>query len=185
MKRKSGMSGRDIFMVVFLVLLLGGVAYYLGFYKPMVQEMSQVNAAIWDTEDQINVSVGKVARMEVMQAELDEIFSRPQEEITEIAPYDNKEVVLNELNGILQASEGYNLTFAEPNIQDNGAVRRNVTMNFTCADYESAKTIIENLNRNHWRCMVSNLSVLGSGDIMEDGVTVSATITFFESTKLS
>lgn len=185
MKRKSGMSARDIFMVVFLVLLLGSVAYYLGFYRPLMQEIGQVGDTIWAVEDQINESVTNVARMEVMQAELDEIFSRPADEITEIAPYDNKEVVLSELNGILQASETYKLTFAEPVMQEDGAVRRNVTMNFSCKDYESAKTIIGNLNENHWRCMVSNLSLSGNGDLMENGVTVSATITFFESTKLS
>ena len=54
-----------------------------------------------------------------MQAELDEIFARPADEITEIAPYDNKEVVLNQLNGILQASEQYSGGFVYEDCDDD------------------------------------------------------------------
>ena len=120
-----------------------------------------------------------------MQAELDEIFARPKDEITEIAPFDNKEVVLSQLNGILQRSEEYSLNFAEPSIQDDGTVRRNVAMNFRCVDYKSAKSIIKSLTDSQWRCLVSNLSVSSSGDLMAGSVQVNATITFFESTKQS
>ena len=120
-----------------------------------------------------------------MQAELDEICARPKNEVTEIAPYDNKEVVFNQLNGILQQSLQYSLNFSEPSIQDNGTVRRNVVMNFSCADFASAKAIINDLTNSQWRCLVSNLSISGSGDVMDGGVQVNATITFFESTKLS
>ena len=185
MKKTSKLSVREITMVVMLVVLLIGVIYYMTFYKPMQQEMASIAQQSSNVDSQINVVAAKVARMEIMQTELDEIFANADGEVTEIAPYDNKEVVLSQLNGILQSSLEYSLNFAEPSIQDDGTVRRNVTMNFRCADFASAKTIIKNLTKSHWRCMVSNLSLSGSGDIMEGEVQVNATITFFESTKLS
>ena len=184
MKRSTKMSGREIFMVVVLVALLAGVAYYMGFYTPLQEEIASINSQASAIDSQITAAASQIARMDVMQAELDELFADPNAKLSEIAPYDNKEVVLNQLNGILQASEQYSLNFAEPTFNENGTVRRNVTMSFSCADYASAKQIIKNLNESQWRCMVSNLSISGGGDIMEGGVSVSATITFFESTNL-
>lgn len=185
MNRKSKMSGREVFMIVLLVVLLAGVGYYMGFYSPLQKEMANIQSQTSSVDAQISAAANKIARMDVMQAELDEIFSRPKDEITEIAAYDNKEVVLNQLNGILQSSMEYSLSFAEPSIGGDGTVRRNVSMNFRCPDYESAKRIINSLTKSQWRCMVSNLSLSGGGNIMEDEVSVSATITFFESTNLS
>lgn len=185
MKRKSRLSGREVFMVCLLAVLLVGVVYYMGFYTPLQQEMASIQSQTSSVDAQISAAANKIARMDVMQAELDEIFSRPKDEITEIAPYDNKEVVLNQLNGILQSSLEYSLSFAEPNIGSDGTVRRNVSMSFRCPDYDSAKRIISSLTKSQWRCMVSNLSISGGGDIMDAEVSVSATITFFESTNLS
>ena len=185
MKKKSKLSGREMFMVVMLVLLVVGVAYYMGFYTPLQQELATIASQSSSVDSQISAASSRIAKMDMMQKELDEIFSRPEDEITEIAPYDNKEVVLNQLNGILQASLEYNLSFAEPSIQDDGTVRRNVVMNFRCADYYSAKSIIRSLTDSQWRCLVSNLSLSGGGDIMDGEVQVNATITFFESTNLS
>ena len=185
MKKSSKLSGREIFMVVMLAALLIGVGYYMGFYTPLQEEISNINNQASSIDDQISSTASQIARMDVMQAELDALFADPNAVVSEIAPYDNKEVVLNQLNGILQASEQYSLNFAEPNIGGDGTVRRNVTMNFSCADYDSAKTIIKNLTESQWRCMVSNLSISGGGNIMEGGVSVNATITFFESTNLT
>lgn len=185
MKKSSKLSSREMVMVVLLIVLVIGVAYYLGFYTPLQEELATIASQSSSVDSQITAASSRIARMDMMQAELDEIFARPEDEITEIAPYDNKEVVLNQLNGILQASLEYNLSFAEPSIQDDGTVRRNVVMNFRCADYASAKSIIRALTDSQWRCLVSNLSLSGSGNVMDGEVQVNATITFFESTNLS
>lgn len=185
MKKSTKLSGREIFMVVILAALLVGVGYYMGFYTPLQNEITSINSQANNIDSQISAASSQIARMDVMQAELDELFADPNAKVSEIAPYDNKEVVLNQLNGILQASLEYSLNFAEPSIGDDGTVRRNVSMNFRCADYASAKTIIKSLIENQWRCMVSNLSLSGGGNIMEGEVSVNATITFFESTNLS
>ncbi len=182
--KKSKISARETIMLVFLVVLIVGVVYYMSFYTPLQKELEDLNAQAAAIDTQIASSTSKITSMDRMQKELDEIFARPAEEITEIAPYDNKEVVFNQLNGILQLSDNYNLSFADPSIQADGTVRRNVTMSFSCADYTAAKSILEALNNSQWRCLVSNLSLSGGGDIMEGAVQVSATITFFESTKL-
>ena len=183
MKNFSKISGRDLGLLLLLVVLILGVVYYLTFLKPIRQEMAGIEGQIVQVEKQINTAAAQTARMELMEAELEKILA--EGEVSEIAPYDNKEVVLSQLNGILQPSLEYSLSFAEPSIQEDGTVRRNVTMSFRCGDFASAKTIVKNLTGSQWRCLVSNLAVTGSDDIMDGEVQVHATITFFESTKLN
>ena len=206
-------STRDIVMVVFLVVFLIGVLYYMGFYKPLQADLASITSQTVQTDDQINQAMNKAAEMKRMRDELDVILSQPKFQITEIAPYDNKNIVLNMLNGVLGASEEYSLSFTDPEIEEGGTVRRDVSMNFSCRDYDSAKIILRNLTKSNWRCLVRNVSINADGsvaehldedekkeleektededkaydenDLMMTPVSVSATITFFESTKLT
>ena len=183
--KKGKLSPREAGMLVVLVVLLIGVVYYMGFYTPLQAEMSSIAAESAQCDDEIVVANAKVAKMGQMQAELDEIFARPAKEITEIAPYDNKEVVLNQLYGILARTTDYALTFTDPDVQEDGTVRRNISMSFTCQSYAAAKEVIDDLTDSHWRCLVNNLAIsCKEEDMMQFPVDVNATITFFESTNL-
>lgn len=183
--KKSKLSARESAMLVFLLVLIIGVGYYMGFYTPLQKELASIAAQSNDIDTQITTSMAKVGKMNEMQEELDEILSRPANQLTEIAPYDNKEVVLNQLYGILGQTQDYSLNFTDPDVQSDGTVRRNISMSFHCADYASAKAVISDLTSSHWRCLVSNLSITSDdGNMLEQGVTVTATITFFEHTGL-
>ncbi len=183
--KKSKLTARETIMLVFLVVLLIGVGYYMGFYTPLQNELASISAQTADAQSQIAASMGKVEKMDEMQAELDEILARPADEITEIAPYDNKEVVLNQLYGILGRTADYSLNFIDPTVEDDGTVRRNISMSFTCGNYDAAKQVIKDLTDSQWRCLVSNLAInSANGNLMADAVTVTATITFFEHTGL-
>ena len=184
--KKSKLTGRETVMVLFLVVLLIGLGYYMGFYTPLQEELATISNQSNEIDAQITASMAKVGQMNDMQAELDEILSRPADEITEIAPYDNKEVVLTQLYGILGRAQSYSLDFTDPKVGEDGTVRRNISMNFTCANYESAKAIIRDLTDSQWRCLVSNLAIVADEeDLMKDSVTVSVTITYFEHTDLA
>lgn len=194
--KKNGLAAREKVMIAFLVVLLAGVLYYMLFYQPLQTELTSVANQSADLDSQLEVAAAKVASMDAMQAELDEILAQPQDKITEIAPYDNAKVVMSQLNGILSAAQDYSLSFQDPTFGDNGTVRREVSMQFTCADYASAKSIVEALSASHWRCLINSVAVAsgaeggtgtvtaGTGDILSGSVTVNATITFFESTSL-
>lgn len=184
--KKSKLSLRETIMLLFLVVLLIGVGYYTLFYTPLQNEMASIASQSADCDTQISTAMAKVAKMNAMQEELDEILSRPADEITEIAPYDNKQVVLNQLYGILGRTSDYALNFTDPDVQDDGTVRRNISMKFNCESYTAAKQVVRDLTDSHWRCLVSNLSIVcNEGDMMQYGVTVSCTLTFFEHTGLN
>lgn len=184
--KKSKLSLRETIMLVFLVVLLIGVGYYMFFYTPLQDEMNSLAVQSSECDNAIAGSMAKLKKMDEMQAELDEIFARPADEITEIAPYDNKEVVLNQLYGILGRTSDYSLNFTDPQVQPDGTVRRNISMSFHCESYEAAKDVIRDLTDSQWRCLVSNLAITcDEGDMMTMGVNVTATITFFEHTGLN
>lgn len=183
--KKAKLSTREIVMLVVLVVLLAGMVYYMGFYTPLQEELASIARQKTEVEAQIAASMEDVKTMNAMQKELDEILARPEDEITEIAPYDNKEVVLDQLYLILGHSENYVLSFVDPVVGADGTVRRDISMEFHCNSYEAAKTIIKNLTNSHWRCLVSNLTIEGDSlDVEANPVSVTATITFFEHTDL-
>ncbi len=183
--KKSKLTAREGAMLILLVVLVVGVAYYMGFYTPLQEELTSIANQTVDTEMQVTTALSKVGKMNAMQEELDEILSRPEDEITEIAPYDNKEVVLNQLYGILGRTADYSLNFTDPAVGSDGTVRRNISMTFYCESYEAAKAVIEDLTDSQWRCLVSNLAIVAEEDnVLENPVTVTATITFFEHTGL-
>ena len=184
--KKAKLTARESVMLVFLVVLLVGVGYYMGFYTPLQNDLSSIAMRSAETDTAITTAMTKVKKMNDMQAELDEIFARPADEITEIAPYDNKEVVLNQLYGILGRTRDYSLNFTDPEVQDDGTVRRNISMSFNYDSYKAAKNVIRDLTDSQWRCLVSTLSVAcQDGDVMQYGVTVTATSTFVEHTDLA
>lgn len=178
------LSARGSILVILFLVLLTGVAYFTGFYKPLQAELTAISNESLQVDAQIASAAAQADAMDAMQLALDEILSQTAGEITEVAPYDNKEAVLHQLNRILRRSEEYSLSFSEPSIAENGTVRRNVVMRFTCADFSSAKAIIQSLTDCRWRCLVGNLSISGAGDVMNGPVEVNATVTFFESTNL-
>ena len=181
---------KDAILVAILVIIIIGVLYYLCYYSPLQDEISSVKAQSADLDLTVAETQQKVNSMDAMQAELDEIFSRPKDEITEIAPYDNAKTVMNFLNGILSRANEYDLASPDPEITEDGMVRRSVNLSFSCSDYATAKTILRDLASWNYRCLLQDVVISGDNDGGSFGttggaVTVSATMTFFESQKIA
>jgi len=155
------MTRKDTILVVILALLVIGVVYYLAYYKPLVEDLESVDLKASQLDEEMAAGASKIGTMNTMQAELDEIFKRPEDEITEIAPYDNAKTVMNFLNGVLSQSTEYKLSFADPQIEESGTVRRNVTLSFSCVDYEAAKAILKNLASWNYRCLLGSVTISG------------------------
>lgn len=188
------LSSREVFMLIILVVLVVGSCWYMFFYTPLQNEILDIQAKSAQLDTDIATAAAKAAKMKSMQEEVDAILARPADEITEIAPYDNATVVIAQLNGILSASEEYNLTFRDVAVNSDGTVRRVINMTFRCESYASARIIVDALSGSHWRCIVNsvNMSVpqkeIEQGDmpnIMKYPVEVTAQVTFFESKNLA
>ena len=188
------LSTREVVMLLVLVVLVVGSCWYMFFYTPLQNEIQSIQAQCAQLDTDIATAAAKAQKMKSMQDEVDTILSRPADQITEIAPYDNATVVIAQLNGILSASEEYNLTFRDVAVNSDGTVRRVINMTFRCANYASARRIVASLSGSQWRCIVNsvNMSVPSNEierdrtpNIMAYPVEVTAQVTFFESKNLA
>ena len=203
MRRK--LNPRELMLLIILLVLALGSAYYLLFYTPTRDELDSLDASILATEDAIETDRLRVVERDRMKAELDEIFANDPDP-SSMAPYDNSRNVMHELHAILAETTDYSLSFANATASDSGdVVRRNVSLNFTCPGYSAAKEILQKLHDSQYRCLLSNLSVslrerahtggwwynflMGTVDARPDtdsvedelsDISVSASLTFFE-----
>lgn len=182
---KKTVSTKDTILIVLLLIIVIGVVYYLAFLKPLQAEINSVQLQSQELDSEIALASARVGALQEKKAEVEEILAQPASKITEIAPYDNSAEVLDRLNSVLKRSDTYNLSFADPNTDDNGIVRRVVNLSFTAKSYSQAKSILSNLSGWNYRSQMGNLNVSAKEDSIKEGsVSVTAAITFFESVNL-
>lgn len=112
-----------------------------------------------------------------MERELDEIFAADPNPVS-IAPYDNLQPVMFELNAILQSTPEYSLSFGTVDTEE-AIIRRQILLSYTSGSYEGAKAVLQQLHDSAYRCMLDDVSIsMGEGD--GGNVSVNASLVFFE-----
>ena len=112
-----------------------------------------------------------------MERELEALFADGAEPVA-IADYDNLQPVMFELNGILQSTPEYSLSFGTVDTEET-IVRRQILLSYTSGSYEAAKEVLQRLHDSAYRCMLDNVSI-SIGERDEGNVSVSASLVFFE-----
>lgn len=164
----------------FLILAALAALWYLGFRLPLDRDLAKIAAQSAALEAQITDGAGAAAAMNVMEEALASVDSDgPQ-----VAPYDNLEGVLAQLNAALNTAGEYSLRFSDPAVSGDGAVRRSVVLQFSCESFTDAEGILQTLTDGPWLCRISGLTLRSSNGLASGPITASATITFYESTKL-
>lgn len=164
----------------FLILLALTALWYFGFRLPLHREMAEITAQSAVLETQIADRAGKAAAMNAMEAAL----ASADPMAPQVAPYDNLEGVLDQLNTALKTAGEYSLRFSDPAIGKDGTVRRSVVMQFSCDSFAAAEGILQKLTDGPWLCRISGLTLRASNGLAAGPITASATVTFYESQKL-
>ena len=174
MRRK--LTAREWVLLALLGIIVLVSGYILLYYNPMSlrRDAAIADAALYD--DQTEAATLRVEQKRRMERELEEIFAA-DDDPKSLAPYDNLQPVMLELNSILSAAEDYSLSFGTVNEEEH-IVRRSISLSFTCGDYKAAKKILQNLHDSDYRCMLDNLTVSLGGE--GSSVSVNSTIVFFE-----
>jgi len=174
-------TAREKALLLILIILLLGVAYYFAVQIPVSERILTANTTESAAKDEISVETVKATKMKKMQEVIDNADANSSK--AEIPAYDNLEKVMLQLDAILGTTTDYNLTFEQLSKGDN-LIYRPINMSFTCPNYSAAKTVLENLNNCKYRCMLDNISVgttvSSNNDIFTNEVEVSLTVTFIE-----
>lgn len=178
--KKSSLSTREIVMIVLLVVLLGGVIYYMGFLTPLQNELADIKSQTVDVETQIESYTEKLTQLTFMENTLKELDKK-----TEVAPYDNLVEVLVAMNQYLKENAiSYNVDFMDPEVAEDGTTRRVVSMEIECLDYASARAMVDDLTGSKWRCLVRDTVIVpatdGNENLLTGPVKVELEVTFFE-----
>lgn len=173
---KRELTQREKILLVILIVLALGAAYYLFFYVPTQEKMDQCRTAIAETEDALVLADAKVTRMKRMEAELAVILADGAENVKALPQYDNSGNVMRELYDILGQAGTYEISFTTVNIEESVA-RRNIDMSYACPDYAAAKNILSRISDSDYRCLLKDIVINEGGD---SGCRVSVNITYFE-----
>ena len=172
---RSFSTSEKVLMLVLAVLLVVACYYFL-----VVKNVADTIAA---NEDRLAVNAQEMlaadrARMKAELEALGEDGTLPV-----VAVYDNIRNELNELNALMGGATTYNLSFAQPTVEDK-LVRREVTVSFTVPDYAAALDVVRKLENGTYRCEITDFSVNGDmlADGTVDGVDAVLTVTYLETT---
>lgn len=170
------------------VVLLLAVIWYQFIYVATRDEIAAANAELETTQTNLTIEQARADKRAAMLAELDTL--KNQQAVTEIPEFDNIQNVMNTLNTVLAQATSYELNFADPvQAEDSSLVRRTVTMNFVCPNMTAADTIIRDLYKSPYRCVIDSIGLAaddaaGNADniasLASDPVQVSMTITYYE-----
>lgn len=175
MKRK--LTAREWVLLGILAVLVVVSGYVMLFYMPVT---ARRDSAINETKTcQLELEAAQLRLEEKrrMERELEEIFARSEDPVS-LAPYDNLQPVMMELNAILGGAKDYSLSFGTVDTEEP-IVRRSISMTYTAGSYAAARDILQQLHDSAYRCMLDRVSIsVGQGG---DGpVSVNSTIVFFE-----
>lgn len=176
---KAEMTVREKVMLGILGVLVLFCVYYFVFLVPTNEKIETYKSDTLLLEDQILMADAKVAKMEQMQAELDEIMAGNANGLKELPAYDNSNNVMAALSTILEKSNQYNISFSNVVIEDN-TVRRNISLNYTCDSYNNAKSILNEIYEGDYRCILKDLYLTSSSSEESESYNVSVDITYFE-----
>ena len=163
---RSFSTSEKVLMLVLAVLLVVACYYFL-----VVKNVADTIAANEDRLADIEISINA---QEMLAAD---------GTLPVVAVYDNIRNELNELNALMGGATTYNLSFAQPTVEDK-LVRREVTVSFTVPDYAAALDVVRKLENGTYRCEITDFSVIG--DMLADGTVDSVdavlTVTYLETT---
>jgi len=166
-------NSRERLLLVVLVLMLVGCAYYYLFFTKVNEKIAANEAEIVINEDQVIVLDAKIAKMNKMQEELvvlreDAEFKKP------IPEFDNSESLMSQLYDIIDEAKSYGATFATPT-NDGHIYRRDVVITFSVTTYDQARELINQISDINLRSVVKDLTI-SYGDYCN----VTMKVTFFE-----
>jgi len=170
---KNSMTIREKVMLGILGILCIVLAYYYLLYIPMKNETERYRQEYQTVDSTLVVVEAKAAKMAQMKAEIEAIKAGNAGDIKELPAYDNRQPLLRQLNMILAKTNNYSITFGGIT-GDGTTVCRQVTLNYACDDYASAKAILKEIHSGIYPCALGNIS------LSSEGASMSLNITYYE-----
>lgn len=161
-------------LILFLTLILIGLAYYQFVDVPVRQSITNAEAEAQSLQTELDAAQAKLAVAQKLQDDMDALEASGQK--SWMSSYNNSKAEIAFLNTILADTLQYSVTFA--NVTRSGdQIRRSFTLQYRTKDYAAANEIMARLCQSHDRCLVSAASC----SMDKNGtVAVTQSATFYE-----
>lgn len=175
-------STREKALILILVVVLLVACYYFLVVRNVADTLAANDTRMQDVQEQVDRQTALAEVRDRMRGELDALGD--EDDLPEVAPYDNLRNELDELNGLLPQTTTYDLDFSQPE-RDGTLVRRAVSISFTVPDYRTALDVVRSLENGPYRCQVTDCSLTGKmlADGSVESVSAVLDVTYFETTQ--
>lgn len=169
---------REKIMLLVLTLILLFLGYYLVVDQPIRTAINEAKSQQEELSTEMMLLQTKAASLSRMQSELDSIEQGGS--LGKMGSYNNSKAELEELNQILQDANTYDISFSDVT-REGDLIRRSFSLTFSASNYNKAEDLVNRLCSGEWRCIVSDLRYVSSGDDLSEGsVNVGLSATFYE-----
>ncbi|MCR5054431.1 MAG: type II secretion system protein M [Lachnospiraceae bacterium] len=176
---------REKVLILILAIILLILAYYWLVDVPVRNGIMEADSKRESTEIELTAVNAKIAGLEQMQRELEELGSSGR--AAYMASYNNAEAEYAALNDILSGTDEYLITFSDLT-KEGDLVRRQFSIQFSTTGYAAAKKIITDLENSEYRCRIGDISCAAEQGLDEEidlrnwngRILVNGTATFYE-----
>ena len=178
-------SRREKAMLLLLAIALLAVAWYFLVFQSANDQITKLDSQISEVQSEISVEQARVARLNKMEQSIEEHKAAHSRKMT-IPNYDNIENVMAELNGIMEDTNTYTLTFGDLDRESSEYIMRPVKIDYNCDTYKEAEQVVTSLARGRYPCRIDSVVITdGSSRSSRAGASsgsYSATVqvTFYE-----
>lgn len=170
---KNTITIREKVLLCILGILSVILVYYYLFYIPMKKETKLYRQEYVTVDETLLEVEARAAQMMEMKAEIEAIKAGNAENTRELPKYDNRQNLMSQLSGILAKTNNYSISFGAIT-GDGTTISRQITLNYTCDSYQSAKAILKEIYNGEYPCSFGNMNLSG------EGRSVSMYITYYE-----
>lgn len=172
---KKRLTSREKFLLVILAVLGVYMAYYYAFYIPTKEQIDFYKKEAIVVDDEIIVAEARIIKLARMEKELAEIKAGDAKDLKVLPQYDNSRNVMNSLSTILATAEQYDVSFSGVS-ENDGIVRRDITLNYVCNSYDAAKAILLKIDGGEYRCLLKDVYITQNASSW----SVNVGVTYFE-----
>lgn len=157
---KKTISIRELALLGVLIIL---AAYYFVVQGPVAKETDELTQNRITLQSQIDEANIKLAAMQKMQNELENIYAEAGGSPQILADYSNNKVLLNELNTILNMADKFDVSFGDVSFNDN-IMRREISINFETQSKDAAEFIAEAIESSPNAYLITGFNSTGSSN---------------------
>jgi hypothetical protein len=173
---KHKFTFRESVLLAVAAVMLLAVFYYIVVYKNVENQLAQYDTTDLVTEQTI-ASQKSAAYTQMKKA----ISSEETKSHGTVEPYNNLANEVNALGAQLNGkSTDIRISWADPVLTDT-TVRRVAQVSCNVGSYAEAESLVRNIENLQYRCIITDLTI-DSSDTTGNTVSVSMTVTFFETT---